>query len=332
MDVIEEILERLDPEDLLRCKSVCKSWYNLISSDSFVKAHLKRSYISNREHRFFRIHIDWNSSYITENNNKLWRNFMMVGSCDGLVCISRFEEELLVANPSTREVIKLPKVPYSNWRCWGFGYDSLTDDFKVVVGFNESKHHMRFQLLSLKSNQWKFAGEGDCLSYRTCSFYPYRPYPYPGVLYDGALHWFMYDTKKKKKKKKKKKIVILSFDISLEEFKEIPQPDDDSYSCDDRTRLEIFDECLCIYNSYDIHTNHRQIWVMKNYNCWQLIPSDYAREKFDDITGLALHINRDNTLHLYVDPRYGKFSFHIVFPIFVKSLVSPKIKKKYQYE
>ena len=49
LDEFEEILLRLDAEDLLRCKSVCKSWYSFISSPYFVKAHLKRVYNNSRE-------------------------------------------------------------------------------------------------------------------------------------------------------------------------------------------------------------------------------------------------------------------------------------------
>ena len=46
-DVVEDILVQLNVNDLLRCKSVCKSWYSLISSPRFVKAHLKTTYVNN---------------------------------------------------------------------------------------------------------------------------------------------------------------------------------------------------------------------------------------------------------------------------------------------
>ncbi|GKD28750.1 F-box protein CPR1 isoform X1, partial [Tanacetum coccineum] len=38
-EIYEEILVRLDVEDLIRCKSVCKSWKSLISHRHFIKAH-----------------------------------------------------------------------------------------------------------------------------------------------------------------------------------------------------------------------------------------------------------------------------------------------------
>ncbi|GJZ78819.1 putative F-box domain-containing protein [Tanacetum coccineum] len=40
LNIVEDILARSQVEDLLRCKSVCKSWKSLISSRRFVKYHL----------------------------------------------------------------------------------------------------------------------------------------------------------------------------------------------------------------------------------------------------------------------------------------------------
>ncbi|XP_071687397.1 probable F-box protein At3g25550 [Rutidosis leptorrhynchoides] len=94
-DVLEEILARLDVKDVVRCKSVCKSWYDLISSTYFVKSHLKHSYIKKHEHGYLRV--------------AFRGGFSLVGSCDGLVCISsNDDDQLLLTNPSTREVRKLP--------------------------------------------------------------------------------------------------------------------------------------------------------------------------------------------------------------------------------
>ncbi|XP_071687401.1 F-box/kelch-repeat protein At3g23880-like [Rutidosis leptorrhynchoides] len=277
--VVEDILARLDVKDVSRCKCICKLWYKLISSNYFAKAHLKSSYNNNREHGYLRIQL-----HRMINNYTELPYCMMVGSCDGLVCISPIDGKLLVTNPSTREVRKLPNLPYNSRFnvCWGFGYDFSTDDYKVVVGFNESEHHMRFQVLSLKSNQWKIIGEIDTLTY-------YTLIPGSGVLYDGALHWLVYDTKEKK-------TVLLSFDLSLEKFKEIPQP------CDYPNTLGTFEECLCIVGPYNSISNSRDTWVMNKYGCWQMLPCDYKGDKYADATTVyLLHVVKDHTWRL----RYG---------------------------
>ncbi|XP_071687395.1 F-box/kelch-repeat protein At3g06240-like [Rutidosis leptorrhynchoides] len=262
MDVVEEVLARLDVRDVLRYKSVCKSWYNLISSIYFVKAHLKHSYNSNRQYGYLRIRLDANFSKIPHDYE--WCSFKTVGSFNGLVCICSNNGLFLVINPSTREVRNLPMMAYNDRRklCWGFGYDSSTDDYKVVVGFNGSKHHIRFQVFSLKSTKWKIIGD----DYYYLTYNTKTNDPICGFLHAGALHWFMYDTKKNKR-------VIFSFDLSLEKLKEIPQPDDPEYVCDNQNILGTFEERLCIF--HDVHANPRQTWVMEMYDSWQLLPHDY---------------------------------------------------------
>ncbi|KAI3687780.1 hypothetical protein L1987_81483 [Smallanthus sonchifolius] len=47
-DILEQILLRLDVEDLIRCKSVCKSWLTFISHARFIKTHLNYSYNDDR--------------------------------------------------------------------------------------------------------------------------------------------------------------------------------------------------------------------------------------------------------------------------------------------
>ncbi|XP_071696047.1 F-box/kelch-repeat protein At3g23880-like [Rutidosis leptorrhynchoides] len=324
MDVVEAILVRLDVEDVLRCKSVCKSWYNMISTKYFVKVHLKRSCNSNREHGYLRIQLHLEINHMTENDDKL-RCFMMVGSCNGLVCISPYSAEFLVTNPSTREVRNLPMLPYKNRTklCWGFGYDSSTDDYKVVVGYNRSEYHMEFQVLSLKSNKWKLVTDNNCLTYNT-------RLRFSGFLYEGALHWFVDDMKNKK-------TIILSFDLSLEKFKEIPQPEDSKYVCDNENMLGMFEECLCIFRYYNINANHCHTWVMRNHGCWQLLPRNYEGNKYAAATtAYTLNCFPNNNWHLCkndkgdVDLSWQSW-FTIGAPIFVKSLVSPlnvKPKKK----
>nr|GEX38003.1 hypothetical protein [Tanacetum cinerariifolium] len=44
LDIVEEILLRLQVIDLVRCKSDCKSRNSLISSDLFGKSQLKRQH------------------------------------------------------------------------------------------------------------------------------------------------------------------------------------------------------------------------------------------------------------------------------------------------
>ncbi|MFS7959811.1 putative F-box domain-containing protein [Helianthus anomalus] len=291
-DVVEQILVRLDVEDLIRFKSVCHSWLYVISSPFFVKAHLKHAYMTDHNnpqlgHRRVCLPTAFGEDMLYSLNL-----VHILGSCNGLLCVSPRGFKLVVTNPSTREHKKLPTPPYRlcdiHYICsvrevvsWGFGYDSsAADDYKVIAGFMKRKRTGSkvtvFHLLTLKSNTWKFIGQVKY--WRFC-------HGVSGILCGGALHWIM--TGKKKNEKKKKMNVIISLDLSTEEFKEIPLRDASllyEYG-DNHILLGVIEECLCIYRSgYPPSTKK---WVMRN-NKWEVFIDDHCQSKYDIVCWVIL--------------------------------------------
>nr|GEW23354.1 hypothetical protein [Tanacetum cinerariifolium] len=307
-DAIEVILIRSAVKDLIPWKRVCKSWYSLITSPSFAKAHLKhyndRRSNSTTNKELGHVRIAMPSFWKIPNDNRsfalnVWK---VVGSSNGLVCISLLREDfiVLVNNPWTRELRQVPMAPLlpENIRsdlCLSFGYDSSTDDYKIVMGVKKPNDEVAIHVLSLKSDNWKLIGH---VKY-------YFIYNRPGILLNGALHWIVQDYKNSKIKKKKV-LLLLSFNLSLEEFKVIPQPNDSKYvrdSYNELTSLGYTDKigCVrfdpmeaCFSNSttnkelghvriampsfWKIpNDNRHDIWVMRNYNVeqsWELLPND----------------------------------------------------------
>ncbi|GJZ45163.1 putative F-box domain-containing protein [Tanacetum coccineum] len=202
----------------------------------------------------------------------------MEGSSNGLVCISYTgcENRIIVTNPLTgvfRELAQPPKLPYcpppySYTRCMGFGYDSSTDDYKVVRAICNGDITL-VHILSLKSNIWNLFGRIDYLN----------PPTTPGILFNGALHWFWFEDANYYDMDKAS---IVSFDLAKEEFREIPQPDDMRYVWSYDYSLGIFEGSLCIFikKRYYVNDPPCRIWVMKNYNgksSWELLPiTDYC--------------------------------------------------------
>lgn len=177
-DIFEHILINFDIRDLIRFKSVCKSWNSFISS-RFVEAHRNHSYNNdcyNNEFGHRRI-------VMSEFSDSFEFNFVnryLVGSSNGLVCIYTLRAQFIVANSWTREVRKLwnPRMWYFlTLLCWGFDYDSLTDNYKVIVGYSKGWDRTSFQVFSLKSNDWKVIVE---VRYRCISR--------NATLCNGALH------------------------------------------------------------------------------------------------------------------------------------------------
>ncbi|XP_076959844.1 putative F-box protein At3g16210 [Bidens hawaiensis] len=305
-DVVEQILVRLDVKDLIRYKSICKPWRSLISSPRFVKAHLNHSYNNDRNnrqlgHRRIDVWIDVPVSY-----SSCRKKLDFVGSCNGLVCVSPLNVEFFVTNPLTLETNKLPKPPYmiSKVVCWGFGYDPSADDYKVVAGF-DSKKLTRFYALALKSNTWKVIGEVKSKSLKDSK----------GVLCGGALHWLA------------KNNVIISLDLSTEEFKEIPLPINEECE-DDRAynKLGVIEECLFLYSHY--YRLPTKKWVMKN-NKWELYNDDHCETKYNVVHSLTFVVDlnkKTSDVIIYDDSRLvscNQRNYTCASHVFVQSLVSP---------
>ena len=239
LDITEEILVRLKAKDLVLYKSVCKSWYSLISSRRFVDSHLNynlKKQADNNEIGHTRIVLTGRSRHDYTCG--------IVGSSNGLVCV-RFSTELLVVNPSTRELIKLislPKFPHVPFPM-GFGYDSSIDDYKVVFGFiNTHTYKYRFLVLTLRLNVWKSVPVE--LDYRLMYNH--------GFLCNGAIHWLAIEENNTYHP------LIVSFDLSKEVFKEFPSPVPlDNFP--PYKRLGVIKDRLCFFCG-------SSMWVMNNYN------------------------------------------------------------------
>ena len=312
-DIIEQILLRSDVKALIRFKKVCKSWQSLISGDRFIKAHLNHSYNNDRNnnkigHRRICFTLDnlghrhnVKPFYFTHERN-------LLGSSNGLVCISPSHGQLIVANPLTREMKTVPnpkKFDRSDWsQCWGFGYDSSTDDYKVIAGFKSGSCSMSFQVFTLKTNVWKDFGTIK---------YMYFNLDAVGILCNGKLHWLMED--------QNKKVVIISFDLFEEKFEEISGPGEFKYGL--FCNLGIIEECLCLC---DIH---KRIWVLKNYNIresWVSLQDALQNDKDvvhylkpfkDSLSQTSFFTNDDLIMSRTWDVNF--------VPVFVRSLVSPNV-------
>ncbi|KAL8026835.1 hypothetical protein ABFS82_14G053600 [Erythranthe guttata] len=130
-DMVEIILSKLSIESLVRFKSVCKSWNNLISDPTFVRNdQTQRSKEPNSEKLFLL--------------KNLLSGYSLVKFKEGSY------KRVTLWNPSTRTSISLT-IPYDKFDlCHGLCRDPITDDFKVVI---LSKKH--YAVYSCKNESWK---------------------------------------------------------------------------------------------------------------------------------------------------------------------------------
>ncbi|EYU40610.1 hypothetical protein MIMGU_mgv1a026638mg [Erythranthe guttata] len=126
-DMVEIILSKLSIESLVRFKSVCKSWNNLISDPTFVRNdQTQRSKEPNSEKLFLL------KNLLIEMEAPYYRDHALC-FCDGLLLLEGSYKRVTLWNPSTRTSISLT-IPYDKFDlCHGLCRDPITDDFKVVI-------------------------------------------------------------------------------------------------------------------------------------------------------------------------------------------------------
>nr|XP_023914983.1 F-box/kelch-repeat protein At3g23880-like [Quercus suber]POF07476.1 f-box/kelch-repeat protein [Quercus suber] len=284
-EVIEEILLGLPAKSVLRFRSVCKTWYSLISNSRFAKAYLARSnersspyFLFGRfgyEKEIFSLHsnpaIDDSSDFIEFDHpydiGDIWSwtsVCKIVGSVNGLICFvdshHNAYEKYFLWNPSVNRSVRLPLVtnldqsPYVY--CLGFGYHAPTNEYKVVrIMYLDDDSTPLAEIYALNTREWhRFTfppSASFIVQQATVS-----------VSMNGALHWlaqnFMQDTYHN---------FILSFDLGDEiVYHEIPVPkvleiEGDQYSLEGG-QIAMLNGLLALHGG---HAEKYDVWVMKEY-------------------------------------------------------------------
>ncbi|KAK1352851.1 F-box domain-containing protein [Heracleum sosnowskyi] len=185
-DLISEILVRVPVKSLLRFQSVSQTWLSLIKDPAFVKSQLLHSttiktdqtlivsrYKGFEEKNYLLLNVDsreiegdFKFPNITPYNYKHTSMFRLVGSANGIVCVAvgadytNLRPNIYLWNPATRQS-KL--IPWSSIYCvaeeaFGFGYDEVDHDFKVVrvvIVQVESRTSCQAEVYSANMNVWR---------------------------------------------------------------------------------------------------------------------------------------------------------------------------------
>ncbi|XP_059292424.1 F-box protein CPR1-like [Lycium ferocissimum] len=272
----EEILSRLPVKSLIRFKRVSKSWKTLISEPYFKKKHLNHAKNHNsrkllisqsgygQDHTFTFYSSSLSSVQLVKDIQRLdWPlnsktiHARVYCCCDGLFLIgiwSNVEEEhpsiLLLWNPATRESIVLShsELPPSELSLYGLGYDSTSNDYKVVR-IDGYDYYTPDEILVLKSGSWK---KIDKTTYRSDGWLCASHDNMDGLVFvHGALHWLGCEPR----------FTVVSFDISNEMYGEIPLLKI-MHSFTMKTGLSVLGGMLCVHcNKHETFN----LWVMYDY-------------------------------------------------------------------
>ncbi|GFS45615.1 hypothetical protein Acr_00g0097050 [Actinidia rufa] len=300
-DVLVNVLARLPIEIIVRCTLVCKLWFSLITGSNFISYHLNRTITNNKGHLLIRYCTDeprkeyCSLRFDSNNTCDEYKRFDfpftflhpyidVVGSCNGLICLSdyqfRYNLGIYLWNPCIRKVVAIqsPNVTLrshgSFMHALGFGFDSVSNDFKVVriVHLASVEVPPEVEVYTMKSGCWKNISD-KALRYMV-------DVHSRQAFVNGAAHWLASTLTGENNFRN----LILLFDMSREVFQEMPVPES-VYRVDGwmgETSLVAFRESISLIKLWAYGDDaHCTVWVMKDYG----VAESWSKQFSFDLSG-----------------------------------------------
>uniref|UniRef100_A0A1J3FQG9 F-box protein CPR30 n=1 Tax=Noccaea caerulescens TaxID=107243 RepID=A0A1J3FQG9_NOCCA len=283
MDIITDLFLRLPASTLVRFRVLSKPLFSLIDSPDFIASHLNHT-LQTGDHLMILLRgprllctVDLDApDKVSDVEHPLKAGGLteVFGSCNGLIGLSNSPTDMAIFNPSTRQIHRLPAeivdLPEGSttrgYVFYGFGYDSVNDDYKIVrmvqcKGGKADELVLGFpyeiKVFSLKRNSWKRIKR--VLPAIQLLFYFYYHLLYRrgyGVLASNSLHWVLprrpgligFNT-------------IIRFDLASEEFEILGFPE---VLAHENIDIGVLDGRLCLMCNHEFA--YVDVWVMKEYN------------------------------------------------------------------
>ncbi|CAN6696581.1 unnamed protein product [Malus baccata var. baccata] len=297
-EIIHDILFRLPPKSLIRCTSVCRPWNSMIKSPSFIRTHLSRTVDLTNQFGTHLLLLDCVRPLYSDVNDKfpmdrycslrydnlafdeycklefpvaskeeLHRpNLLVFGICNGLVLLGGYKRKLeytfKLCNPSMRKSVTLPKL-HPRFKMvlvyFGFGFDAVTNDYKVVKlsrAFRPDNLNILSEVYSLAGGSWS-----DPLSLdHICTFNRLHKLH---AFVNGAIHWIA----ERNLADGVDEYFILTFDVGSNSFHRIMVPKNFRSSKLYQLSVSGYGKsiALCRHYFFDSFEPYLEIWVMKEY-------------------------------------------------------------------
>lgn len=270
-DIIADILSRLEVKQLLCYRCVSKTWRKLIDGPDFIKLHLTNSISSSSNQllilkhskNLYRVSSDsLNLASVLDHPLMCYNHSVkLLGSCNGLLCISNIVDDIAFWNPCTRRHRVLPYLSLEHKKfsgasvysssVYGFGYDLIHDDYKLVritqfCGVQNEIFESEVKVFSLIRNYWTRIRDMP---------YVLRCPETDGVYACGALHWVV-----RRNVKFEECNIVVALDLAAEQYKEVLLPKFDGKNF---VEVGVLGGCLSVVANYAKFRS--DVWVMKEY-------------------------------------------------------------------
>ncbi|CAM8915227.1 unnamed protein product [Rhodiola kirilowii] len=225
-DVIVDILSRLPCKSLLKFRCVSKQWNSIIRSHKFNKLQLSKSISDTSRQRVL-----WNPTT---------RECKEVGKND-------------VANMVDAGcMFDVKKTRWNLCEGYGFGYDSSSDDYKIVRLSGSQTNVVVVEIYKIGSRIWKKFEQSFS---DTIWIFQSNCFPNFCPFLNGACHWVAH-------KSSNQDSLILCFDVRKEQLEEVALP---PYLSKSEFVYEViaFDGKLALPNN--VNDVEMEFWVMDEY-------------------------------------------------------------------
>ncbi|KAI9112475.1 hypothetical protein K1719_016398 [Acacia pycnantha] len=292
-DIKVEILLKHPSKSLMRCKSLNKSTYALITSHTFIKKHFQ---LSESQPGMLVFHCPTPTSFsatflsdaefpatlLSDNiaqpvtdlelplpSNKILSEIIPYGPFNGIFCLNHTYldnvDELRLWNPATREVKVLPSHHHQlslidDFSIHGFGIVPGTNDYKVVriltvMDFNlEDCKPFKAEVYSLSTNSWRMIDATESVYSLVCpEFCSYL---------NGIYHWLTLGFSDE---------AIICFDMSNDVFWQMKLPknsDENSAHQLIECNVVVIHDSIAYVKEYNLYFSmdiQIDIWVMNEY-------------------------------------------------------------------
>lgn len=303
--MLSEILKRLPVKELLRCRCVIKSWYNLIKTPGFIKLHLnhqretvvvdtdeaarkllvfnspvhdKLLYIrTDDEHckEFYKLELPPVISKVYANWYAVSNSLVCVSTIFGARCLNH-GWDIYLWNPLIQRCKTLPFLDLSHivihhWAALAFGYVPSINDFQVVLIVSDNFGKIPtfyICVYSLNTNSWKTKTILDDLSVRFLKVYE-------SVSVNGISCWIMINQDNHVE-------TLVCYDSVNDILRKVALPHHtDDYSLH---QLLPFDQSVALFHK-KLKLNAFEMWILKQDS----MKNDFFWEKKVSVT-LGKHL------------------------------------------
>ncbi|MFS8014188.1 putative F-box domain-containing protein [Helianthus anomalus] len=280
LEIQEEIIKRLPVKSLIRFRSVSKSWKSLIDSSNFI-AH----YRSQQQHLLLYNHqydYDPNCVSIVDDNTfpqhrvsitlpplvKMLGSYRKLGTSHGLLCLYN-NGRVVIWNPTIRKAVAVVVPNVVNTKMFntelGFGVCRETGDPKIVkITCIDRFRNMesvtsipqQVEVFTLSTGAWRSPNSSN-LPRKSIIFGDRQSED--GVCVDGVYYWLATDRSTVDN-------MIISFDMTSEEFGEANLPDNFVYESSiwDLYIYNLRESLVLVEHSAEVDNRVYSVWMMED--------------------------------------------------------------------